>query len=225
MAFVTLEIYQAAVQLSPARRHTLNLRKRKLAAQRLAQCCNLSWCTEETLNHVSNTAVTCTGGVLLFLFVQCLLHKWRKHKGSHPVASRYASLGTAVYRKVAGRVHRVWRKQKHSLKKKASQFKLWCMVYYYLIYGMASRVWFRCKHKLVKPLTYYTDRGKCMYHQITLSVYQYVPILRVSAVVIFLHLFCSGDVELNPGPIDGKVNYNKSIICNYIRPILYLQVV
>ena len=145
----------------------------------------------------SHTQYRCDlyGGLLLFLFVQCLLHKWRKHKGSHLVASRYASLGTATYRKVAGKVHRVYKRQKNSLKKKVSQCKLLCMV-----------AWFRCKHKLVKPLIYYIDQGEYTYHQLTQSVYQHVPFLRVSPVVIFLHLFCSGDVELNPGPKHGKVN-------------------
>jgi hypothetical protein len=36
--------------------------------------------------------------------------------------------------------------------------------------------------------------------QNALFIYRFAPFMRVSAVVIFLHLFMSGDVELHPGP-------------------------
>ena len=39
-----------------------------------------------------------------------------------------------------------------------------------------------------------------------LFIYRYSPFMRVSAVVIFLHLFMSGDVELHPGP-QGELLY------------------
>ena len=41
---------------------------------------------------------------------------------------------------------------------------------------------------------------KNAYIKAALFIYRYAPFMRVSAVVIFLHLFMSGDVELHPGP-------------------------
>ena len=204
MAFgVALNISQAAIQCSPAHRPTLNQRKRKLAAQRMSLNSNLSWCTEETLScSVPTTAVSCVGGLLLlFIFVHSLLHKWRKYKGSHPVASRVAAKGAAAYRKVAGRVHRFYIRKKRSVMKKATRFKLWCLVYYYLAYGKTMKVWFRCKRKFLKPLKGHIDRAKRIYCRVSRTIYRYAP---TSAVVILMHLLLSGDVEPNPGPRDGK---------------------
>ena len=146
MASVALDMFQAAIKCSPARRPTLNQRKMKLAAQRLSHYNNLGWCTEEILSHnVLSTAVSCMGGLLLFLFIYFLLHKWRKYKGAHPVASRVAVRGAAVYRRVEGRVGRVYSKKKCFVTKKVTWFKPWCLVYYYLAYGKTMKDWFRCK--------------------------------------------------------------------------------
>jgi hypothetical protein len=41
---------------------------------------------------------------------------------------------------------------------------------------------------------------KNAYIKAALFIYRFAPFMRVSAVVIFLHLFMSGDVELHPGP-------------------------
>ena len=48
------------------------------------------------------------------------------------------------------------------------------------------------------------DRGKLRYMKVTFSIYRRLPSLGVSAAVIFLGLFMSGDIELNPGPKDGE---------------------
>ena len=206
MAFaVSLEMREAAVRLSPARRPTLNMRKRELAADRfnvLSQCSNFSWCTGETLNNVPDKGVTCVGGVLLFLFLQFLFFKWRKYKRARPVVSRYVSHATAAYSKVTGRVRKFYKKRKRSLEKKYFRAKLWCLVYYYLVSGKARRTWYKCKHKVMTPLF---DRGKHLYLNMAICLHDYAPTMKVSAVVIFMYLFLSGDIELNPGPKYGKL--------------------
>ena len=201
MASLTLDIYQAAVQCSPARRPTLNQRKKKLMVERLSHYSSLSWCTEEVLSHtVPNTAVSCMGGLLVLLFVHFLLHKWRKYKGAHPVASHIAARGSAAYCRVAGRVGRYYARKKRLVTKKATRFKIWCIVYYYLAYGKTMKAWFRCKHKFINPLKRQIDQAICMYCRMCQVIYRYAP---TSAAVILTHLLLSGDVEQNPGPKDG----------------------
>ena len=194
---VSTDIYLAAVELSPAHRANLNLQRRKVAAQRLSQCSGLNWSTPEVLCCVPDTAMTCVGGFILFLFIQCLLHKWRRHKGAHPTASRYASHSATVYYKIAGRVHKVWRRKKHAIETRISCLKLWYIVLYYL-------VWMRYKKKIIHLAIHHFERGKLVYMKVTVSIYHHLPFLRVSAMVIFLWLLMSGDVELNPGPIEGE---------------------
>ena len=63
---------------------------------------------------------------------------------------------------------------------------------------------------MAKLTTCYIDRGKKVYGNVVDAVYRYAPTLRASATVIFMHLFLSGDVELNPGPKDGKLMYSIS---------------
>ena len=59
-----------------------------------------------------------------------------------------------------------------------------------------ARVWTKCKDKGA----YYFECMKIAYIRAVLFIYRFSSFMRVSAVVIFLHLFMSGDVELNPGP-------------------------
>ena len=207
MAFaVSLDICQAAIRLSPARRPTLNMRKRELAAERfnvLSQCSNFSWCSRETLSNVHDKGVTCVGGVLLFLVLQCLFLRWRKYKRAHPVILRYSSHVTAAYNKVVGRVHKFYKKRNRSLEKKYFRAKIWCIVYFYLICYKARRTWYKCKYKVMKIVAPIIKHN--MYLNMAMRLYRYVPILEVSAVVIFMYLFLSGDIELNPGPQHGKL--------------------
>ena len=125
MTFITLDVYRAAIQCSPAHKPTLNQRKRKLAAQRMSQCSNLSWCTEDV---------------------------------------DYNGQNHSMQRKV------VWCKQR-------------CLVDCCL---ESRRLWFRLKNTYIQ------------------AAFRITPFLRVSAAVITLRLFLSGDVELNPGPKEGK---------------------
>ena len=195
---VNADICQAVVELSPAHRANLNQRRRRVAAQKLRQCSGLSWGTSETLNyHVTDTAMTCMGACLLFLFFQSLLHKRRRHEGTHQAAPRYVSHSAATYHKIAGRANEVWRRQEHTLETQVSCFKLWYIVLYYL-------AWMRYEKKLVQLAIHQFDRGKLVYMKVAFSIYHHLPFLRVSAVVIFLWLFMSGDVELNPGPKGGE---------------------
>ena len=194
---INVDIYQAAVELSPARRATLNLRRRMVAAHRLQRHSGLSWGTPETLSCVSDTAMTCIGGFLLFLFVQCLFHKWRRHKGAHPAASCHTPWGAG---KVISRVHKIW----NTLETGVFCFKLWYIVLYSLIYGKLFRAWTKCKMKLTQPVLHYFDHGRLVHMKVTISIYYCLPSLGVSAVVTFLWLLMSGDVELNPGPKEGK---------------------
>lgn len=207
MAFVAVDIYLAAVRCSPARRPTLNQRKKKLIVQRLSHYNNLSWCTEEVLSHtVPSAAVSCMGGLLLFLFIHFLLYEWRKYKGAHPVASRFAARGAAAYHRVGGRVGRFYARKKRLVTKTATRIKLWCLVYYYLAYGKTIKAWFGCKLKFLRPLRRHVNRAICMYCHICQAIYRYAP---TSAAVILMHLLLSGDVEQNPGPNGGKKSWDK----------------
>jgi hypothetical protein len=203
MACVALNIRQAAIQCSPARRPTLNLRKLELIVQRQSHYNSLNWCTGEILSHNAHgAAVYCMGRLLPFLFlIQFVFHKWRKYKGTHPVASRVATRGAATYRKVAHIVGRVYIRKKHFITKKVALFKLWCLVYYYVAYYKTMRAWFRCKKKILKPLKQHIDRIVRTYCHVCKVTYRYAP---TSAMVILMHLLLSGDVEQNPGPMDGK---------------------
>ena len=201
MATVSVDVRYAAIQLSPSRRPTLNLRKRELAIERLSQCSNLSWCTGETLSSVPRAAGSCVGALLLVLFIRCLFLKWRKYKGAHPVASRYAFHGAAACNRVANRVSKVYRKKRRLLERKYFRMKLWCIVYYYLVYGKAARAWVKCRYKVVNRVSCLL---KTAYLRMAIRVYCYAPIIKVSALVIFLYLILSGDIELNPGPKHGE---------------------
>ena len=197
---VRADVCQVAVDSSPAHRATLYHRQRKVAEKRLRESSGLSWSTPETLSCVSDRAVTCTGGFILFLFLHYLLRKWRRHKGAYPTASRYASRASAVYNKVAGKIHKIWRRHKRAFDKKVIRIKLWCLVYYYLIYGKL----YRARTRFKKKLTPVVHRIESAYMKAACCIYHHVPTLRVSAVVIFLWLFMSGNVELNPGPKEGE---------------------
>ena len=197
---VDADIYKAVVEASPAQRATLNHRKRKVAEHRLEQHRGLSWGTPESLTYVPDKAVTCMGGILLFLLFQFLLHKWRKQKGSYPTASRYASRCSAAYVKFVKRVHTVYRRKKRAIDRRVFRMKLWCIVLYYLLYGKLHRQKVKCKKKLI-PIV---EHVKFLYMKATFSIYHRLPSLRVSAAVLFLWLFMSGDVELNPGPKEGE---------------------
>ena len=197
---IRADICQVAVDSCPAHRATLNQRKGNVAEKRLRECSGLGWGTPETLSCVSDRAVMCMGLVLPFLLLHYLLRKWRRHKGAYPTASRYASHASAVYNKVAGKIHKIWRRHKCAFDKKVSRIKLWCLVYYYLMYGKLYRARARFKKKLTPIL----HRIESMYMKVVCSIYRHVPTLRVSAVVIFLWLFMSGNVELNPGPKEGE---------------------
>ena len=202
--FVSADICQVAAQQIPAHRATLYHRRRKVAEKRLHKRSGFnSWSTAETLSCVYswNHAVMCMGGYLFFLlFFHCLLRKWRRHKDAYPNASRYASRASAVYLKISRKVFKIWRRNKRALDRKLFHLKVWCLVLYYMMYGKLYRARVRFKKKLV-PLVQYV---KSAYMKMTFSIYCHLPPLRVSAMVIFLGLFMSGNVELNPGPKEGK---------------------
>ena len=202
---INADIYQAVVESSPANRATLNHRRRKVAEHRLQQHHGLSWGTSETLSCVPDKAMACMGGFLLFLFFQCLLCKWRKQKGCHPTASRYASCCSAAHSRAAKKLHKVYRKSKCKIYSAAFYAKLWCIVLYYLFYGKLLRAKTKCKKKLLSIV----DRCNLMHMKVTIFIYCHLPTLRVSAAVLFLWLFMSGDVELNPGPNGGKQYYSQ----------------
>jgi hypothetical protein len=63
---------------------------------------------------------------------------------------------------------------------------------------------YRAKKRLKKLLIPVIHRIQSAYMIATFSVYRHLPPLKVSAAVVFLGLFMSGDIELNPGPKEGK---------------------
>lgn len=182
-----------------------------MAEHRLEHHHGLSWGTSETLDCVPNKAFACMGGLLLFLIFQFVLRKWRKRKGSYPTASRYASRCTAVYVKVVKRAHNIYRRKKRAFDRRVFRMKLWCIVFYYVVYGKLYRQKVRCKKKLMAIV----EHVKISYMKVTFSIYRRLPSLRVSAAVLFLWLFMSGDVELNPGPKEGEDECKRDILCNH----------
>ena len=202
---VGADVYLAAVEAYPAHRATLNHRKRKVAEHRLQQHYGLDWGTLETLSGVPDKAVPCMGVVLLLLFLKLLLLRWRKKKFAHPTASHYAARCSAAYNKVAERVYKVYSRRKRVLDREVFRFKLWCLVRYYMLYGKLYRASRRCKKKAMQIVNHF----KRMFVKVTFLVYQSMPPRRSSATVIFLGLFMSGNVELNPGPKEGEYNFTR----------------
>ena len=190
MEFIPPDIFSAAVELVPAHRSTLNQRKQKAAIHKLQNC---SWVTQETFSCASNTAVACVGVILLVLFSQCFLHRWRKYKGTHPATSCCISLCVSPYHRVTHRIDKVWKQQKRRIKKWFFHFCLLYIILCHLMHRKVAKVWIKCKDKG----EYYFECMKTSYIRAVLFISSFV---RVSAVVIFLHLVMSGDVELNPGP-------------------------
>ena len=197
---VGADVYLAAVEASPAHRVTLNHRRRKVAEHRLQQNCGLDWGTSETLSGVPDKAVPCMGVVLLLLFLKLLLLRWRKKKFAHPMASRYAARCSTAYNKVARRVYKVYSRRKRALDRRVFRFKLWCLVRYYILYRQLYRASKKCKKKAIEIV----NHCKFMFVKVILSVYRHMPPRRTSAAVIYLGLFMSGNVELNPGPKEGE---------------------
>ena len=58
--------------------------------------------------------------------------------------------------------------------------------------------------QVVNRVSCLVDRLETAYLGMAIRVYRYAPIIKVSALVIFLYLILSGDIELNPGPKYGK---------------------
>ena len=202
--FIRADICQVAVQQVPAHKATLYHRRQKVAEKRLHECKGYSWGTVETLScmYTSSYTVTstCMGGVLLCLLFQCLFRKWRQHKHACPNASYYASRASAVYFKISGKVCKMWRRNRRALDRKVFRLKIWCLVRYYFLYGKL----YRAKKRFKKWLIPLVCCIKSAYMKVTFSIYHHLPLLKVSAAVVFLGLFMSGDIELNPGPKEGK---------------------
>ena len=193
MEFIPPDIFSAAVVLAPAHRATLNQRRQKAAIHKLW---NYSWVTSENFNCVSDTTGTVVGTILLVIFCPCLLHRWGRYKGTHPVASLRVSRCLAPCRRVAHRIDKVWKRQKRRMKRWL--FRLWLLyiIFSFLVHQKVARVWTKCKDRG----GFYFERMKIAYIKASLFIYCFSSFMRVSAVVIFLYLFMSGDVELNPGP-------------------------
>ena len=197
MEFIPPDIFSVAVELAPAHRATLNQRKQKAAIHKLQKS---SWITPETFGCSSNTTVAFVGVILLIFLCRCFLHRWRRYKGIHPVASCCVSRCVAPYCRVAHRIKKVSKRQKRRMKQWF--FLLWLLyiILCYLVHQKVARLWTKCKDRGA----YYFERMKIAYIRAALFIYHFSSLLRVSAVVIFLHLFMSGDVELNPGPQGGS---------------------
>ena len=198
MEFIPPDIFRAAVELAPARRATLNQRRQKAAIHKLQKCSGLNWVTQETFSSccASNTTMACVGTILLVFLCRCFLHRWRRYKGTHPVTSRCVSRCVAPYCRVALRIDKVWKRQKHRMKRRLFHLWLLYIIFRYLVHQKVARVWTKCKDRGA----YYFERMKIAYIKAALFIYRFSSFMRVSAVVIFLHLYMSGDVELNPGP-------------------------
>ena len=196
MEFVPPNIFSAAVELAPAHRATLNQRRQKAAIHKLQKCSGLNWVTPETFSCVFNTAVTCLGVILLLFLCRCLLHRWRRYKGTHPVASHCVSRCVAPYCRVAHKVDKVWKRQKRRMERWLFHLWLLYVIFHYLVHWKMARAWTKSKDRGV----YYFERVKIAYIRAALFIYWFSSSMRVSAMVIFLHLFMSGDVELHPGP-------------------------
>ena len=202
MEFIHPDVFRAAVEVVPARRATLNQRKQNAAIHKLQKCSGLHWITPETFSCLSGNTVSLSGALLLIFFCQCLLGRWRRIKGNHPVACRHISRCMAPCRRVAHRIDKVLKRQNRRMRRWL--FRLWLLyvILRFLVRRKVARVWRKCKNRGA----YYFERMKNAYIKAALFIYRYAPFMRVSAVVIFLHLFMSGDVELHPGP-QGKLLY------------------
>ena len=193
MEFIPPDIFSMAVELSPAHKATLNQRRQTAAIYKLRK---YSWHTQETFSCASSATVTFVGVILLLLFRRCFFRQWRRYKSTHPVASRCVSRCVARNYRVAQWVCKVWKRQKCRVMKWLFHLWLLCVILRYLMHRKVARVWTKCKNRGAC----YFECTKFAYVRATLYIYRCTSFMRVSVIVIFLHLLTSGDVELNPGP-------------------------
>lgn len=145
--------------------------------------CDLSWCIKP------DTLTICMKDF------PCLR---RQHAGNaHLVASCDASCScsNAVYRRIIEKL-KAWMKVKHML-----LTQILCFEWNIILNKKSVEVWVKCK----KVQSRYFDRNMLLYikNYMYTSIYHHFLSLRVLAVIIFLWLLMSGDIELNPGPKEG----------------------
>ena len=202
MEFIHPGVFRAAVEVVPARRATLNQRKQNAAIHKLQKCSGLHWITPETFSCLSDNTVYLSGALLLIFFCQFLFGRWIRIKGNNPVACHHISRCMAPCRRVAYRIDKVLKRQNRRMRRWL--FRLWLLyvILRFLVCRKVAKVWKKCKNRGA----YYFEHIRNAYIKVALFIYRYSPFMHVSAVVIFLHLFMSGDVELDPGP-QGELLY------------------
>ena len=123
MEFIHPNVFTAAIEVIPACRATLNQRKQNAAIHKLQKCSRLHWITLETFSCLPDNAVSLSGMLLLIFFCQCLLGRWRRIKGNHPVACYRISQCMAPCRRVAHRIDKVLKQQNRRMRRRF--FHLW----------------------------------------------------------------------------------------------------
>lgn len=174
-----LDVCHAAVERTLAPKTTMNMRKKKLAHQRLQQCYRPGWVR---LGCMADPFIACIVVVLIMIYTRNSKQKW------NPCA-HHSSYSVATDHKIQDEMSR---KSNHRLDRKpVYTIAPYCIVYYNIHNPFRS-----CNRTVFKPVKHCSDTGR--------NVYMYLQIdvsILVSAVVIAMELLLSGDIELNPGPL------------------------
>ena len=174
-----LDVCHAAVEHTLAPKTTMDMRKKKLAHQRLQQCYRPGWVR---LGCMSDPFIACIVVALIVIYTRNSKQKW------NPCA-HHSSYSVATDHKIQDEMSR---KSKHRLDRKpVYTIAPYCIVYYNIEKNFMS-----CNHTVLKPLKHCSHTGRNVYTYLQTDVFTLV-----SAGVIAMKLLLSGDIELNPGPL------------------------
>ena len=173
-----LDVCHAAVERTLAPK-TMDMRKKKLAHQRLQQCYRPGWVR---LGCMADPFIACIVVVLIMIYTWNSKQKWNQ-------CAHHSSYSVATDHKIQDEMSR---KSKHRLDRKpVYTIALYCLVYYNIEKNFIS-----CNHTVLKPVKHCSHTGRKVYMYLQTDVFTLA-----SAGVIAMKLLLSGDIELNPGPL------------------------
>ena len=174
-----LDVCHAAVERTLAPKTTMDMRKKKLAHQRLQPCYRPGWVR---LGCMAHPFIACIVVVLIMIYTWNSKQKWNP-------CGHHSSYSVATDHKIQDEMRR---KSNHRLDRKpVYTIALYCLVYYNIEKNFIS-----CNHTVLKPVKHCSHTGRKVYMYLQTDVFTLV-----SAGVIAMKLLLSGDIELNPGPL------------------------
>ena len=180
-----LDVCHAAVERTLAPKTTMDMRKKKLAHQRLQQCYRPGWIRLDDFF------------IAWIVVVLIMIYTWNNKQKLNPCA-HHSSYSVATHYKIQDEMSR---KSNHRVDRKT----VYSIALYCLVYGNIEKNFISCNHTVLKPVKHCSHTGRKVYMYLQTDVFTLV-----SAGVIAMKLLLSGDIELNPGPL--TVNDLKKVL-------------